>query len=275
MRLCFFLLFVAVQSCQTNSSRHSIATHKLSPRPVHHRIAGQKTIHVFVALCDNTYQGIVPVPKKIGNGQDAANNLYWGCSYGIKSFFSNSKEWELQAPSISNIENPILERCIFKHRFSNTWLVADAWDGQYIKPCTEAFFTACAGGSSDSVILKNGNIIVTLGSADLLVYIGHNGLMDFKINHTFPATDTLPRAAIMLACISKSYFAPLLQHTAAQPILWSTGLMAPEAYVLHDALSAWIKKQPPETIRSQAAAAYSKYQKCSVKAATNLLVTGW
>ncbi|MBS1655648.1 MAG: hypothetical protein JSU05_12430, partial [Bacteroidetes bacterium] len=40
-----------------------------------------KTIHVFVALCDNKYQGIVPVPAKIGNGQDPANNLYWGCSF--------------------------------------------------------------------------------------------------------------------------------------------------------------------------------------------------
>ncbi len=26
-----------------------------------------KTIHIFVALCDNKYQGIVPVPPKIGN----------------------------------------------------------------------------------------------------------------------------------------------------------------------------------------------------------------
>lgn len=35
-----------------------------------------KTIHVLVALCDNKYQGIVPVPEKIGNGQDPDQNLY-------------------------------------------------------------------------------------------------------------------------------------------------------------------------------------------------------
>ncbi len=35
-----------------------------------------KVIHAYVALCDNLHQGIVPVPKAIGNGQDAANNLY-------------------------------------------------------------------------------------------------------------------------------------------------------------------------------------------------------
>ena len=54
-----------------------------------------KSIHVFVALCDNKYQGIVPVPAKIGNGQDPNNNLYWGCAFGIRTFFKNSKEWKL------------------------------------------------------------------------------------------------------------------------------------------------------------------------------------
>ena len=51
-------------------------------------------IHVIVALCDNDYQGIVPVPKRIGNGDDPANNLYWGAAYGVRSFFRNAKEWE-------------------------------------------------------------------------------------------------------------------------------------------------------------------------------------
>jgi hypothetical protein len=49
--------------------------------------AETKIIHVFVALCDNDSQGIVPVPKKIGNGNDPDNNLYWGCGYGVRTFF--------------------------------------------------------------------------------------------------------------------------------------------------------------------------------------------
>ena len=42
----------------------------------HHVFGQTKTIHVFVALCDNENQGIVKVPAVIGNGQDARNNLY-------------------------------------------------------------------------------------------------------------------------------------------------------------------------------------------------------
>ncbi|MES2777039.1 MAG: hypothetical protein V4722_22875 [Bacteroidota bacterium] len=274
------LLFLSILffSCQSNGKQQpqqAAAKNKRTQKPSHNRVPGQRVIHVYVALCDNKYQGIVPVPEKIGNGQDPANNLYWGCSYGIKTFFTKSKEWELQKTVTSNTEKPILERCVFKHRFSDTWLVADAYDGQFIKTCTETFLSACSGSNSDAVVLKNGNKIFAAGASHLLAYIGHDGLMDFRINTEFPASDQLQREAIILACISKSYFAPKLKQTAAWPILWSTGLMAPEAYVLHDALSAWVKNQPAETVRSNAAAAYSKYQKCSMKAARNLLVTGW
>jgi hypothetical protein len=270
------LIFLACISCQTNSRQHiQEQAADIVQKPLPKRVSGQKVIHVFVALCDNTYQGIVPVPVKIGNGQDPVNNLYWGCAYGVKTFFTNSKEWVLQKDIITNIQKPILERCVFKNRFSNTILIADAYDGQFIKTCTEVFLKACSGAVVDSVILKDGNKIFAGGSSHLLAYIGHDGLMDFKLNTNFPVMDSLKREAIILACISKPYFAPVLKQTAAQPILWSTGLMAPEAYVLHDAVSAWIKNEPAETIRNTAAAAYSKYQKCSVKAARNLLVTGW
>ncbi|MDA8692513.1 hypothetical protein N9L92_00510 [Saprospiraceae bacterium] len=54
-----------------------------------------KTIHILVALCDNRYQGIVPVPQSIGNGQDPKNNLYWGTAYGIKTYFNRSQKWKL------------------------------------------------------------------------------------------------------------------------------------------------------------------------------------
>jgi hypothetical protein len=78
-----------------------------------------------------------------------------------------------------------------------------------------------------------------------------------------------------LACISKKYFAPHLQATKSNPIVWTTGLMCPEAYTLHDALSGFINNETDEKIRSRAAMAYSKFQKCSLKSARNLIVTGY
>src|SRR5204862_4069337 len=45
-------------------------------------------VHVVVALCDNAHQGIVPVPKRLGDGRDPASNLYWGARYGVRSYLS-------------------------------------------------------------------------------------------------------------------------------------------------------------------------------------------
>lgn len=231
-----------------------------------------KTIHIFVALCDNKYQGIVPVPAKIGNGQDLGNNLYWGCGYGIRTFFKNSKEWKLlrtQKP-----DSIKLERLVFKHRTKNYYLVADAYNGKYIKKCTQDFLRSSCGSAKDTVMINN-KIIGCSGNANLLAYIGHDGLMDFQLSENFKNTDGKKREIIILACYSKSYFGPHLKTANINPLVWSTGLMAPEAYTVHDAIIGYTNKETNESIRTRAALAYSTYQKCSVKAARNLLVTGW
>lgn len=230
------------------------------------------TIHVLVALCDNKYQGIVPVPAAIGNGQNPAANLYWGCAYGIKGFFGKSAQWQLLKKYA--IDSTIMERLVFKHRQTGWYLVADAYNGQYIKQCTVDFFKSCAGMVKDTVRVS-GTTIGSYGNARLLAYIGHDGLMDFSLTESYANADKKTRDAIMLACISKKYFAPHLQKTGANPLLWSTGLMAPEAYILHDALESYLRKEPAANIRSSAAKAYSRYQHCSIGAATKLLVSGY
>ena len=192
-----------------------------------------KTIHVFVALCDNKYQGIVPVAAKIGNGQDAASNLYWGAAYGIKTFFSKSSEWKLIETKKNPAEN-ILERLLFKHKTKNIFLLADAYDGQFIKQTTIDFLLACSG-KGITTIKSNAVEIPFGGAADIIAYVGHDGLMDFSLPDEFIKQDDESRKTIMLACISKKYFSSHIKSTGADPLLWTTGLMAPEAYILHDA----------------------------------------
>jgi hypothetical protein len=233
---------------------------------------GAKTIHVFVALCDNKYQGIVPVPKAIGNGQDHNNNLYWGALYGIRTYFRKSNEWKLL--STRGRDGIILERLIFKHATKNYYLIADAYDGQYIEQCTIDFLRGVSGIQKDTVILNDKTLGIS-GNASLLAYIGHNGLMDFELTETYANSDNKVRDAIILACYSKRYFTPSLKEANANPLLWTTHLMAPEAYTLHDALSGYVNGESNANIREKGAAAYARYQKCSLKAARGLLVTGW
>jgi hypothetical protein len=108
-----------------------------------------------------------------------------------------------------------------------------------------------------------------------LAYIGHDGLMDFSLDRGFPKKDNKERAVIILACYSRNYFKEAIKETGARPMLWSTHLMSPEAYTLHDALTGYVNGETDAQIRMRAVKAYQKYQKCSEKGALNLLVTGY
>ncbi len=231
-----------------------------------------KTIHVFVALCDNDNQGIVPVPRKIGNGQDPETNLYWGCGFGIRTYFKKSKDWIYIGNQKKN--GHILERIAFRHKTKNWYLVADAYDGKYIKDCTIDYLNGLSGKSRSQISI--GGKTIKIGSnAQMLAYIGHDGLMDFDLENTFQTTDSKSRDAIVLACYSRNYFQPYLKSAKANPMVLTSHLMCPEAYTLHDALSGYLLGENNEQVRSRAAASYNKFQKCGLKAARNLLVTGF
>ncbi len=235
--------------------------------------AEPKTVHVFVALCDNVNQGIVPVPDKIGNGQDPANNLYWGCGYGVKSFFKlKTEEWIFQKMMPS--EDPtVLERVLFKHKTENCFMLAEAYDGAFIQSCTEDFLLA-ANRQNEVPIEVDGTTLTFGGGADLMAYIGHDGLMEFDVDVAYQSTDEKAPDVIILACYSKKFFGPEIRKSKANPLLWTTHLMAPEAYTLKAALDGWLLGETGDQIDERAAQAYHNYQKCGIAGARNLFTTG-
>lgn len=257
-----FALYTLSGSPAVRKNQFSETSFKTSP----------KVIHVFVALCDNKYQGIVPVPAKIGNGQDPDNNLYWGCGYGIRTYFKKSSKWKLLKSE--KLNGNVLERIIFKHSSEDVYLVADAYDGKKIKTCTEDFLKSNSGELKSTITVDKKSIGV-FGNASLVAYIGHNGLMDFQLTETYSNTDGKKRDCIILACKSQKYFSNYIKNSESNPLVWTTQFMAPEAYTLHDALNGYVANENASQIHQRASKAYSKYQKCSVKAASKLLVTGF
>ncbi|WP_299214171.1 hypothetical protein [uncultured Aquimarina sp.] len=233
-----------------------------------------KTIHVFVALCDNINQGIVPVPKSIGNGQDPKNNLYWGAGYGVKTFFKvKTRDWTLLR-SIPSKDSNVLERLLFKHATKDVYMLADAYDGAKIKTSIEDFLKS-SNGQIPIQIKEKESVLDFGGGSDLLAYVGHDGLMDFDVNVSYQESVTKTRDVIILACYSKSYFSPEVKKAKANPILWTTHLMAPEAYTLKAAIDGWVRKESGSQIDERAAQSYHKYQKCGIRGARNLFTTGF
>jgi hypothetical protein len=243
-------------------------------------VSGQqrpRVVHVFVALADNVHQGIAPVPAALGNGDDPGRNLYWGAAYGVRTYFRKSAEWE----EIAVVQNPgavVLQRAVFYDGSHKVYLVADAYQGREIKEAIVDFFQAAAGLNEENAMHvkgANGKELEISPQPDLAVYMEHDGLMDFAIEGKFQGKALGERQAIVLAFASKAYFGPSLRPTGGKPILWTMGLMAPEAYTLKDAVDGWMAGETAEQIRERAARAYSKYQKISMNAALRLFSSGW
>jgi hypothetical protein len=265
--ICFFI------SGSSATKKEEEKTSDVNPKAVLEYYSTIRTAHILVALCDNKYQGIVPVPAAIGNGEDFNKNLYWGCSFGIRSFFKASKDWKLIRKT--NLDSIKLERLVFKNTTSNFYLVCDAYKGKNIKECTIDFLNSAAGLLKDTLQINNA-VIGIKGNAKLLTYIGHDGLMDFSLNNSFKNADGKERDVVILACKSKKYFSSFIKNAKAKPLLWTSDLMCPEAYTIHDLITVYIKNPNDVVAMNDAASkAYSKYQKCSVKASKNLLVTGF
>ena len=155
--------------------------------------------------CDNDSQGIVPVGGKIGNGDDPENNLYWGCSDGLKSYFSRSSKWALLSKQ-KDLSEKILRRYVFEHKETKSVLVADAYRGSWIRACLEDFLGASGGGFEASVEVPGRRGVAFGGAADLIAYIGHNGLMEHTIAPEKEDAERVERDAVVLACCEQPLF---------------------------------------------------------------------
>jgi len=233
--------------------------------------------HVVVALCDNEFQGIVPVPASLGNGDDPKSNLYWGAMYGVRTWFRNQPGWK--TVGIEPARDPrVLERVMFSRvvmrdgKSTQVYLVAEAWRGRNIADAIRHFLELNRGEHAES--LRAGDQEFEAGgAAHVVAFIGHNGLMDFAAP-ALPSSNIAarPHASVVLACMSESYFASLLARDSV-PLITTTGLMAPEAYSLGALLESWFGGGDGSRAREAAGRAYAKYQRTSESAARRLFKT--
>ncbi|MGK0189364.1 MAG: hypothetical protein ACI9R3_005181 [Verrucomicrobiales bacterium] len=235
--------------------------------------ATPKRIHVFVALCDNATQAIAPVNARIGNGDDPDNNLYWGCSDGLPKYFRKRAEWKLLRKE-KDITADILRRVLFRHQKTGALLVADAYRGSGMRLCLNDFLYAAAGNYIAPVQLDTSNadspMIPFGGASDVVAFIGHNGLMEHKLDEPKVIDIKRKRDAIVLSCRSHLHFYDLLRRNGARPILTTQQLMYPGAFALHAALEGWLKNENLAQLRIRAGKAMASNQKISEKAATRI-----
>ncbi|HEV7404012.1 MAG TPA: hypothetical protein VGO11_13825 [Chthoniobacteraceae bacterium] len=235
--------------------------------------AAERVVHIFVALADNASQGIERVPPKIGNGDDAENNLYWGCDDGVKAVFMRSKVWKRVAATDPDGDGPILQRLVFHNAAADAWLVADGYRGKEIKQCLTDYLAALAG-TLKAEAAAGERTVAAGGAADFVAYAGHDGLMEFQLETPAAAAGRKPKTAIALCCVSRTFFAGHLAALKVEPLLLTTQLMYPAAQVLHDSINGWLAGKDGRACVQLAGAAYARNQKISQRAAAGVFSTG-
>lgn len=233
-------------------------------------------VHVLVPLCDNENQGIVPTTKSLGDGFSLRTNLYWATSHGMKRYFKELKDWKLLQSSVFDLDTVVLERVTFKKIFSNganVILTMDAYRGDKIEDCLKDFFSSLAGELKDTLILEKDTVLLH-SNADLMVYNGHNGLMDVWVDTTVNV-DGDERDAVVIACSSMYYFNARLNYLKAYPLVMTTNLLYPGAFVVEEVVNNWALQKSNELIRQSAGDAYHKVKRCGINGARNLFSTGW
>jgi hypothetical protein len=260
-----------IQEVEIDTSRGPIIKNLAEKRANNQAIC----IQVLVPLCDNDNQGIVQVGRALGDGQNLNTNLYWGAGYGIRTFFKKSANWQLVL-QIPKPKEGVLERLVFKRNNSkqDIYFIADAYAGDRMKLCLDDYLASLAGTLTDSVALNDSTFLPINSDVDLLAFNGHNGLMDTYVDTVYNITGE-SKDAVAIACASAEYFKPYLKKSGGYPLIFTTNLMAPEAYVLDGVINAWLANKTPEQIRLEAGKAYHKYQKCGLRGATNLFTTRW
>jgi len=232
-------------------------------------------IHVFVPLCDNLYQGIIPVGGKLGDGRNLKTNLYWGAGYGLKTWFIRSIEWKLLNNELFQ-DSSILERAVYSRTYknkANVYLILDAWAGDKMQECLINYFNSLAGILKDSASIGSSKI-PAFSNSDFLIFNGHNGLMDSQIE-VIKNRDGVEKDAAVIACISHNYFTERFRYLKAYPLVLTTSLLPPEAYVVSAIIDNWALQNEEELIRTSAGEAMARIHKIAVKPCVNMFKTGW
>lgn len=231
-------------------------------------------VHIHIPLCDNQHQGIVPTSKSLGDGMSTRTNLYWATSSGTKKYFQKHKLWQ-QIYNQNDIDTNILERIVFERTYADTkvYLVADAYRGDRMEETINDYLAALACQRTETLTLAATKEQIPLsGGADLLIFNGHNGMMDNVVIKEWVNDSDERKDAVINACATFGYFEEELRKAKAYPLLRTTNLLHPGAYVLTAVIDDWVHQQSMSTIAKNANKAYCKTQGCK---STKLYKWGW
>ncbi len=264
-RLYFYLIFlflvITFFNCTKSNYPAKIKTEKytakikIQKRFVYNmRTKPVRIIHVMVALCDCKNQSMPKVPGNICIGDKPQINLYWGMRpHGMKAYYLRHKNWRLVYQKLNQTKQ-IAERLVFRYTHANVYLVADCYWGTEIRKAVYDYFKSLSSKYHVPITLykktKYQKTIYAGGGADLLVYMGHNELLDNDFRDEVYDEETLlpypnqpfsMKHAVAIGCFTYKNFINMISKTGAFPIITVKKTIAPEGYVIDGIIEGWIR----------------------------------
>lgn len=232
-----------------------------------------KTIHIFVALCNDNTQFVTPINRNYTVSSVPETNIFWGAENGVLSYFKNKADnWKLVRLDTLDKEF-IIQSALFKHKFKDVFILAEAFNSKNSLTTIKEYLLATSGQNSKSIIYKNDTLEFG-GKSNMTAYIGLDGLMNGSVvidKHK----NEIPKKTVVLSSYSKIYFERNLEDINAFPILWTNQLMNPEAYILETVFNSWLNNDDSDIILKKVATNYSLYQRCGVSSALKVFKYGY
>ncbi len=231
-------------------------------------------VHIYVPLCDNENQGIVPTSASLGDGMNLRTNLYWATSGGTKAYFKKRTDWNLISNTV-DLDTNVLERVVFQKKIdeSMVYVIADAYRGDRMEETVNDFLGAIAGIKKDSIQLGDKTYLGVGGDADLVMFNGHNGIMDYITLNEWDNLTERRVDVVMNSCLSYTYLQDEFMRAGGYPLIRSKTLLYPGAYVLASIIEDWARDADPEKIRINAGKVYCQKHDCGT--GKNVYHTGW
>jgi hypothetical protein len=258
--------------------------------PLYDRIAADLVarrplvITVYVALCDNDSQGIVPVKNRaICRGDDPANNMYWATRGGLAGYLKRAG-WQ-RVRTAESADGPVIVRSVWRSSLPAggqlaergirgrvpVYIVGLAYRGREIRTAMVDFFHAVHRDTALSIDLGNGASIAAGGASHVVGYVGHDYFYDTGEPETLLAEaggdSARAKGAFALSCSGHRLIRPGLERSNVHILLLNRTLAFPGAWTVGGIAKGVALGQDGAGIRREAAAAFSEGMGISLGAA--------
>ena len=241
---------------------------------------------VYVALCDNDSQGIIPVKNRsICNGDDPSKNIYWKGN-GISGYLK-AHGWRRQDVQ-KNDDGIVLLQEVWKKRLFagkklkargaprtfDAYIVAKAYRGSRIHNAMKDYLTSINTDTVETVTLDTGETINAAGGGHLIGYIGHDYFMDVVDGSAMyrdlvasgeNRSSSLAKGTFALACISNAYVRPYVSYPNIFILAMNNFLTYPSAWTVGGIIEGVAAGGDGRFIYRRAAKQFAKGQKCGMK----------